>query len=638
MLGGLDELRRRLGWWMPVLVLLACSTPAVEALITLVPVLASRLDYPMDIEWMEGGALLHAHRLLRGEPLYPSPAQGFIPYPYPPGHYIGLALLSLFRTLDYDLGRALSLGFLILACGMLVHELMLHYQRTDEALVASLLAIGLIAVGYPVVGGWYDIIRNDSMALGLVVAAAAILGDGRASRTRVIVSALLLTAAVYTKQTNALFALWLCAFQLLRSWPRGLWLASVTGVACALLFLYAQLTTGGWFMTYIIVNLARHAVVTERARDAMVLFFEYAPYVVAIPVLIVLVGLARSLRARTVKWVGMFFTALPASLLPFMKMGGFLNNLMPMIVLVAPTIFFLVADVLVAMRRRHWAPAVPFAFAVIMFAAAGQLIASKPLAVDFFRISREQRQAALELNRIVSRLKGGVLIPSHPFLAVRNGEQTPQIHEMGYQDTLSAGTPGLDLGGFLARTPARWAILSGSEASYTTGFFHLAYERHSGLTLYVNMLTGYRSSPRLLMKRREPIHKRDPHIVFDFENGLDGWTTKGDAFAASKGYLSSWNPERGDAARGTAMSPPFEIDRDYLEIWIGGGMGRMTRIELIVDGQPAHATSGFNTGILTPVMWNVHDLRSQQARLYVIDEATDWFGHIILDSVTLFDR
>ena len=45
---------------------------------------SGRLDYPYDLEWMEGGMLAHGARAAAGEPLYVLPTADFIPFIYPP--------------------------------------------------------------------------------------------------------------------------------------------------------------------------------------------------------------------------------------------------------------------------------------------------------------------------------------------------------------------------------------------------------------------------------------------------------------------------------------------------------------------------------------------------------------------------
>ena len=54
----------------------------------------ARVVYPFDVEWMEGGMLLHGHRVQTGEGLYVIPSSEFIPFIYPPLYSWLLGCLS----------------------------------------------------------------------------------------------------------------------------------------------------------------------------------------------------------------------------------------------------------------------------------------------------------------------------------------------------------------------------------------------------------------------------------------------------------------------------------------------------------------------------------------------------------------
>ena len=47
----------------------------------------ARINYPYDLEWMEGGTLEHVARVLGGQPLYVAPSLEFTPYIYAPLYY-----------------------------------------------------------------------------------------------------------------------------------------------------------------------------------------------------------------------------------------------------------------------------------------------------------------------------------------------------------------------------------------------------------------------------------------------------------------------------------------------------------------------------------------------------------------------
>lgn len=62
----------------------------------------SRMTYPLPLEWMEGGMVLHVRRVLTEKSLYIAPNTTFTPFLYPPLYYYVSAAVS----------SVLGLGFL----------------------------------------------------------------------------------------------------------------------------------------------------------------------------------------------------------------------------------------------------------------------------------------------------------------------------------------------------------------------------------------------------------------------------------------------------------------------------------------------------------------------------------------------
>ena len=73
---------------------LACA--ALCALQTIL-VINLRIDYPFDLEWIEGGLLDHAVRIQSGQPLYQAPDVDFVPSLYAP-LYMRVAALFPYGT------------------------------------------------------------------------------------------------------------------------------------------------------------------------------------------------------------------------------------------------------------------------------------------------------------------------------------------------------------------------------------------------------------------------------------------------------------------------------------------------------------------------------------------------------------
>ncbi|MHC4458094.1 MAG: hypothetical protein ACYS0I_13605, partial [Planctomycetota bacterium] len=46
-----------------------------------------RIQFPFELEWMEGGSVHQIERILEGKKLYVSPSLEFVPYIYPPLYF-----------------------------------------------------------------------------------------------------------------------------------------------------------------------------------------------------------------------------------------------------------------------------------------------------------------------------------------------------------------------------------------------------------------------------------------------------------------------------------------------------------------------------------------------------------------------
>src|SRR4029453_9617863 len=54
----------------------------------------SRITYPFELEWMEGGSLVEGNRLLAGQSLSVRPSVDFVPFVYAPLYFYLSALVS----------------------------------------------------------------------------------------------------------------------------------------------------------------------------------------------------------------------------------------------------------------------------------------------------------------------------------------------------------------------------------------------------------------------------------------------------------------------------------------------------------------------------------------------------------------
>lgn len=152
----------------------------------------------------------------------------------------------------------------------------------------------------------------------------------------------------------------------------------------------------------------------------------------------------------------------------------------------------------------------------------------------------------------------------------------------------------------------------------------------------------------------------DDILLADFEADTYGnWKTTGEAFGPgpARGTLpgqmpvSGFKGERlvntffkGDATVGTLTSPPFKIERKYLNFLLGGGAHPgETCINLLLDGKTVRTATGPNdkpggTEQLDWHTWDVAEFAGKSAVIEIIDKHTGGWGHINVDHLLQSDR
>ncbi len=161
---------------------------------------AARWRHPFDLEWMEGGMLVHALRLSRGQPLYVEPTADWIPYVYPPGYAALVAAGATLAPLDYPLGRAISIGGTLAAALAVV-----AFGARARRLAAGVLG-GCVFLGtYRASGAFFDLVRPDGVAVGLLAWSLYLASDRR--RGTAVAGGLMLAATFLVKHHVAAFGL-----------------------------------------------------------------------------------------------------------------------------------------------------------------------------------------------------------------------------------------------------------------------------------------------------------------------------------------------------------------------------------------------------------------------------------------------
>lgn len=245
--------------------------------LALAVVFALRLTFPLELEWMEDGALQQALRLQRGEPIYGPPNPAYVPYLYTPLYSILLAGLGVVSPLGFVLGRLVSIGAVLATC----FGLWRIVRFEGKPLPHRAAAVGLFLSSYVFCYRWLDLARIDATFIALVVWALALLREGAQSRRKLALAGLLMALAFWTKQTAFVFVLASGAVGLLVA-PRRLWIyVLVIAVVAGGGVLVGNAATDGWLWTYIYELHQSHAFNEERFRvKTWGMFAHAAPFMV----------------------------------------------------------------------------------------------------------------------------------------------------------------------------------------------------------------------------------------------------------------------------------------------------------------------------------------------------------------------
>ena len=229
---------------------------AVFIVVLLVQTFLGRVDYPYDLEWMEGGMLVHGLRVMQGQGIYVEPSEAFIPYIYPPLYAWMLGGLGQIFGLDYALGRTISLVGTLLGAAALIPAIALE----RKGWLLGVAAAGLFITGYDEAGSFYDLVRADGILIGLLAWSLVAARHGWL-RT----SGLLLTGAYLAKHSVAILGLTILLW-LWKNRERSeavrfvLWsVLPALGITAAV-----QLSGDGLFLTYLLGVPSRHPFVLER--------------------------------------------------------------------------------------------------------------------------------------------------------------------------------------------------------------------------------------------------------------------------------------------------------------------------------------------------------------------------------------
>jgi hypothetical protein len=637
---------------MPTVVAIASGVAGVLALAWLAGLFAGRATFALDLEWMEGGVLVHAQRLAAGQGIYVPPSLDFIPFLYTPLYPALLALLSKLLGLGYALGRVVSIVAFAAACGLVVFSSVASTPREATRPLGRAGAAGLgfagagvVAAGFVFTGTFYDLVRGDSLALMLQALALVLAYHGRSRRSAAL-AGVVIALAFFTKQTASLVGMAIGTGLLVCHWRRGLIYGLAASVVLGVGMLLLQSTSDGWFWTYVFDLHQSHAFNKDLA-------WKLAPqrlWAFGWPIATALV--AATAAACTVgcfqrRDVILLLTAAAgvfAALVGFGTQWAFDNAYIPAVyfpVLAASTLAARVLCGGAASPRRT--------VAGVLVTAVGLTLAFRAVKdgvpdASVWVPSRTDRQVADRFLAIVRAQPGDGFIPFHPFYATLAGKR-PFVHRMGVWDVAARfGRPrGLDEA-LRDRTFAfillDWKSRPG-EWPFVDSGYHVTHVFRDGVDA-VRSFSGAETSPRYLLvpTRAAPATPDGGRVLADFDDGSWGvFTAEGEAFGAAPvpagavgfGAGIADSGRDGDETAGLLRSAPFASPHGELTFTLSGPADPALRV-LLLDG-PATLAETSPDGGTRQVNWTVPGARGREVVLVIEDRSPT--GALIVDHIVI---
>ncbi|MDD5064014.1 MAG: glycosyltransferase family 39 protein [Phycisphaerae bacterium] len=284
-----------------------------------------RIQYPFELEWMEGGSLHQVTRILAGQKLYVSPSLEFVPYIYTPLYFYASALVS--KALGGGFVPLRLLSFIAsLGCFLIIFLIVkLETKNSFFAVLASC----LFSAVFKISGAFFDIARVDSLFLFFLLAALYLI-KFKDSPKSLILAGVLVSLSFLTKQTAMLLAAPIMLYCVLINWRRSLFFIGTICVIAVASTLVLDYIHDGWFSYFVFTLPARH---TANLRMFARFWFEDLirplPIALVASIFYIYVQFLKSNKKNLLFYSVIAVGALGLSFMARLNRGGYPNALLP---------------------------------------------------------------------------------------------------------------------------------------------------------------------------------------------------------------------------------------------------------------------------------------------------------------------
>jgi hypothetical protein len=376
-----------------------------------------RVGYPYELDWMEGGSVELAARVVAGHSLYATPSLGFVGWTYPPLYYLISAGVAKLIGVGFLPLRLVSLTASLVSMATLAWIVI----RETGSRIAGLVAAGLFAATFRISGAWFDTGRVDSLFLALTLLTVAWGRWARGVHGGIALGTLAFLA-FFTKQTGLLALL--PVLVLLALTRRRVGIPALLTLIALVLASTAVLdaATHGWYGYYVFSELAHQ----PWARQVWLGFWRDDILHRQWPLLILVLAEAVTLtwqarRLPALSGPPMYYAVAAAGLIVSawvsrLHTGGYENVLMPAYAAIALLAGLTSAGLIDGRHGRVALPLLGVTLGVQLGLLVYPISAQIPTTAD--------RTAGAQLIARLRTLPGPVIVIRHPWYATLTGKGT----------------------------------------------------------------------------------------------------------------------------------------------------------------------------------------------------------------------
>jgi len=169
---------------------------------------------------------------------------------------------------------------------------------------------------------------------------------------------------------------------------------------------------------------------------------------------------------------------------------------------------------------------------------------------------------------------------------------------------------------------------------------------------------GFNTGPALSILGATPLAVGSNDVLiadFDQTTYPSGWMVTGNAFGTGPIPGGSWAGQSppvtgflgascvntfrgGDSYQGTLTSPPFTLQKNFIQLLVGGGNDLTNdAVWLVISNKVVFRAAGNNSGTLTWNTWDVSAYAGQTAQIQIVDTTGGGWGHVMCSWIVASD-